>query len=64
MTFAGLVSPPAPERHTPPRLERTPHPAMGSLIHFSATAERAYRHTLAEDVAKRPVRPRRRFFRR
>jgi hypothetical protein len=37
---------------------------MGSLIAYRPTADRAYRHTLAEDVAKRPVRPRRRFFRR
>lgn len=37
---------------------------MGTLIAYRATAERAYRHTLAEDVSKRVVRPRRRFFRR
>lgn len=37
---------------------------MGSLMIYRPSAERAYRHTLAEDVAKRPVRPRRRLFRR
>lgn len=37
---------------------------MGSLIAYRPTAERAFRHTRAEDIAKRVVRPRRRFFRR
>ncbi|WP_272950515.1 hypothetical protein [Ornithinimicrobium pratense] len=37
---------------------------MGPLISYRPSAERAYRHTPSEDVAKRVVRPRRRFFRR
>lgn len=37
---------------------------MGNLLAFRPTAERAYRHTPAEDVAKRVIRPRRRIFRR
>lgn len=37
---------------------------MGPMIAYRPTAGRAFRHTLAEDVAKRPVRPRRRFLRR
>ncbi len=37
---------------------------MGPLLVYRPTASRAFRHTLAEDVAKRPVRPRRRTARR
>lgn len=37
---------------------------MGTLITYRPSAERAYRHTPSEDVAKRVVRPRRRLFRR
>lgn len=37
---------------------------MGPTIVYRPSAGRAFRHTLAEDVAKRPVRARRRFLRR
>ena len=37
---------------------------MGPTIIYVPSAGRSFRHSLAEDVAKRPVRPRRRFFRR
>jgi hypothetical protein len=41
------------------------HPiTMGPTIVYVPSAGRAFRHTLAEDVAKRPVRARRRFLRR
>lgn len=41
-----------------------PSTTMGIMIMYRASADRAFRHTLAQDVAKRPVRPRRRLFRR
>ena len=37
---------------------------MGFPIPYPPSADRAFRHTLAQDVARRPVRPRRRLFRR
>ncbi len=37
---------------------------MGPLFLYPTASSRAFRHVLAEDVAKRPVRPRRRLFRR
>lgn len=37
---------------------------MGPLVIYRPSASRAFHHTLAEDVAKRPVRPRRRLFKR
>ena len=37
---------------------------MGSVIFYTPSASRAFRHSLAQDVAKRPVRPRRSLFRR
>ena len=44
---------------------RKDHPTtMGPTIVYVPSAGRAFRHTLAEDVAKRPARARRRFLRR
>jgi hypothetical protein len=37
---------------------------MSPMLVYRPTAARAFRHSLAEDIAKRPVRPRRRMFRR
>ena len=37
---------------------------MSPTIIYVPSADRSFRHTLAQDVAKRPVRPRRKLFRR
>ena len=47
-----------------PTSKGTPRPTMGSVIFYTPSASRAFRHSLAQDVAKRPVRPRRSLFRR
>lgn len=52
---------PAPSHQSPKGTLLT---TMGITITYRASADRAFRHTLAQDVAKRPVRPRRRIFRR
>ena len=49
---------------TTTRNERMCTTYMGTLITYRPSAERAYRHTPFEDVAKRVVRRRRRLFRR